>query len=252
MRQHPTGRHWVDNLLKPTLLVHQLLRSEREGDFLLQQLTLERMLPYFFVAGHHHYARYITHHILEMRYLLPPEAKTELVSGAFVSRHQEGSWNGVSSDQFGEQTAIRIGKGGLKGITLSQEMVAEWIDSFPVTAYLSDTMAHIYPDPSIKESKDQAGASTTSSGPRHKEEGRKRREMDADDRRRISLELSKMSHPLENPSPHLYNIANGRFGPPEAEVNVADSVDIGEKMAAEFRASLPTGFHATLSSSISK
>ena len=31
-RQHPTGRHWVDNLIKPTLLVHQLLRSEREGD----------------------------------------------------------------------------------------------------------------------------------------------------------------------------------------------------------------------------
>ena len=47
-RQHPTGRHWVDNLIKPTLLIHQLLRSEREGDFCLQQLTLERMLPYFF------------------------------------------------------------------------------------------------------------------------------------------------------------------------------------------------------------
>ena len=57
--------------------------------------------------------------------------------------------------------------------------------------------------------------------------------MDADDRRRISFELSKMSHPLENPSLHLYNIANGRFGPPpEAEVNVADSVDIGGRMAA--------------------
>jgi len=67
---------------------------------------------------------------------------------------------------------------------------------------------------------------------RFEEEGKKRREMDADDRRRISFELSKMSHPLENPSLHLYNIANGRFGPPEAEVNVADSVDIGERMAA--------------------
>jgi len=30
-------------------------------------------------------------HILEMRLLLPPEAKSELVSGAFVCRHQEGS-----------------------------------------------------------------------------------------------------------------------------------------------------------------
>ena len=76
--QHPTGKHWVDNMIKPTLLVHQLLRAEREADFMLQQLTLERMLPYFFAAGHHHYARYITHHLLEMRYLLPPEAKSEL------------------------------------------------------------------------------------------------------------------------------------------------------------------------------
>lgn len=66
-RQHPTGRHWVDNLIKPILLVHQLVRSEREGNFLLQQLTLDRILPHFFAAGHHHYARYITHHILEMR-----------------------------------------------------------------------------------------------------------------------------------------------------------------------------------------
>jgi len=81
------------------------------------------------------------------------------------------------------------------------------VDFFPVTAYFSDTMAHICLD-------------------------------------------SPMSHSLENPSPHLYNIANGRSVPPEADVNVADSVDIGERMAAQLLASLPTGFHATLSSSV--
>ncbi len=171
------------------------------------------------------------------------------MSGAFVCRHQEGSWNGVSCDQFGEQTAIRIGKGGLKGMTLSPEMVAEWIDSFPVTAYLSDTMEHIYPDAPVK-TKDEAGSSDLISGPRHKEEGKKRREMDADDRHRISLQLSKMSHPLENRSPHLYNIANCEFATPEADVNVADSGNIGDRMSAEFRASLPAGFHGTISSPI--
>ena len=153
----------------------------------------------------------------------------------------------MSSDPFGEQTAIRIGKCGLKGMTLSPEMVAEWINSFPITAYISDTLNNIYPDPPFKESKDQAGANDTSSGPRHKEEGKKRREMDADDRRRISFELSKMSHPLENQSPQLYNIANRGFSPPESEVNVAESVDIGKRMASEFRASFPIGFHATIS-----
>ena len=29
-RLHPTGHHWVDNLVTPTLLIHQLLRSERD------------------------------------------------------------------------------------------------------------------------------------------------------------------------------------------------------------------------------
>ena len=86
----------MDNLITPTLLVHQLLRSEREGDFLLQQLTLKHMLPYFFVTGHDHYVRYITQHLLEMHHLLPTMAKMELMSGAFVCRHQETSWNCVS------------------------------------------------------------------------------------------------------------------------------------------------------------
>ena len=50
-RLHPTGRHWVDNFLLPTLLIHQFEPAEREGDYHLKQLTMERMLKYFFLAG---------------------------------------------------------------------------------------------------------------------------------------------------------------------------------------------------------
>ena len=32
---HPTGRCWVDNFLKPTVLTHQFIRAEREGYCLL-------------------------------------------------------------------------------------------------------------------------------------------------------------------------------------------------------------------------
>ena len=106
----------------------KLLRSEREGDWLFQQLCIRRLLPYFCIAGHHNYARYFSWHCLEMAILLPAMAKDDLLSGAFVCRHKGGSWNAVSADQFGEQTAIKIGKGGLKGIPLSPEQVAEWID----------------------------------------------------------------------------------------------------------------------------
>ena len=142
---HPTCHHWVDNLVTPTLLIHQLLRSEREGYWLFQLLCIRRLLPYCFIAGHHNYARYLSWHCLEMAILLPAMAEDDLLSGAFVCRHKAGSrWNAVSADQFGEQTAIKIGKGGLKGITLSPEQVAEWIDSFPISAYVSDALDHCY------------------------------------------------------------------------------------------------------------
>ena len=78
-----------------------------------------------------------------MAMLLRAMAKDDLLlSGAFVCRHKAGSWNTVSADQFGEQTAIKIGKGGLKGITLSPEQLAERIDSFPISAYVSYALDH--------------------------------------------------------------------------------------------------------------
>ena len=143
-RHQPTGKHWV-NLVKPTLLVHQFLRAEREGDWLFQQLCLRRMLPYFFRAGHIHYARYISWHLLEMQNL-PDDVKAYLIVGAHVCRHSEGSWNSVSGDEFGEQTAIKTGKGSVKGMILSPELVTEWIDSFPISTYLSDAMENLYMD----------------------------------------------------------------------------------------------------------
>ena len=45
VREHPVGRLWVDCLIKPTLLALQLLRAQRDGDFLLQQVSLEAMMP---------------------------------------------------------------------------------------------------------------------------------------------------------------------------------------------------------------
>lgn len=103
---------------------------------------MERMKKYFSLACHVQYARYLTQYLLEMR-MLSAEARANLVPGAFVCRHHEGYWNAVSSDQFGEQTAIKIGKGALEGMTLSPEHVCEWIDAFPFTAHLSDYMDSI-------------------------------------------------------------------------------------------------------------
>ena len=60
VREHQVGMLWVNRLIKPTLLALQLLHAQRDGDFLLQQVSLEATMPYFFAAGYMNYARYKT------------------------------------------------------------------------------------------------------------------------------------------------------------------------------------------------
>ena len=216
-RKHPTGRYWVDNFLKPTVLTHQFIRAERErATGSSSSYVYGRMMPYLFSAGQFHYPRYISWHLLDMRYLLPPKAKANLLAGAHVCRHSEGCWNSVSGDQFVEQTAIKTGKGGLKGITLSPELVTEWIDSFPISVYVSYDMGHMY------SQADQLPNS--SSQTKHKEEGNTRRKLEFDDRETLSSELAKHFHPLAVQSEVLYNIVNGQVVP--ADINVDDAADI--------------------------
>ena len=50
VREHPVERLWVDCLIKPSLLALQLLHARRDGDFLLQKVSLEAMMPYFFAV----------------------------------------------------------------------------------------------------------------------------------------------------------------------------------------------------------
>lgn len=87
--EHPTGRLWVDCLIRPTFIALNLLRAERQGDFLLQQHCLTQMIPYFFAAGHHNYGRYITWY-LRMVQNLPHDAKVDLLAGAHVCRNSDG------------------------------------------------------------------------------------------------------------------------------------------------------------------
>ena len=45
VNEHLVWRLWVDCLINPTLLALQLLHAQRDGDFLLQQVSLEAMMP---------------------------------------------------------------------------------------------------------------------------------------------------------------------------------------------------------------
>lgn len=232
VRLHPTGKHWVDNFMVPTLLVHQFERAEREGDLHLKHLTLERMMKYFFVAGHAQYARYLTQYLIDMR-VQPTLAKANM-----VCRHQDGYWNAVSADQFGEQTAIKTGKGALKGMTLRPELVSEWIDSFPIMVHVSDRVDQMY----------SPAASSQNSQQQHKEEMKHRRMLDARDRALIETQMERYPHPLEDHRPHLYNPVTGQIA--SSDVTVTNSIEIGEQMERNFIAGLPEGFYKRISSPI--
>ena len=64
------------------------------------------------------------------------------------------------------------------------------------------------------------------------EEGKQRRKIDEDDRRKISEALANNSHPLKEQHPHLFNICNGQVAPDS--VNIQDALSIGEEQCDQF------------------
>ncbi len=150
---------------------------------------MERMMKYFFLASHVQYADYMTQYVLEMC-ALPEEANVDI-----VCQHLEWYWNAVSADQFGEQTAIKICKGVLKGMSLSADLVSEWINAFSITLHMSDRVDYIYSTYTSEQSAQQL----------HKVELKHRHILDAYDQGLIEAEVEKYPNPLEDHRPHLYN-----------------------------------------------
>ena len=95
-----------------------------------------------------------------------------MIAGAHLCRHRPGIWNYLSVDQFGEQTYTKKGKmpGDLKGLTMSEDQLAIWVESYPICSHVTLAIESIYSaDDETKEEK-------------RKEEGEKRRIFDTNDR----------------------------------------------------------------------
>ena len=52
-----TAKLWVDNLIRPVLIMMMFVRAEREADWPLHLWCVKEMMPFFFAAGHFNYAR---------------------------------------------------------------------------------------------------------------------------------------------------------------------------------------------------
>ena len=252
-----TGRLWVDGFIKPVTIVHQYLRAEREGDWLLHHYCLREMLPYFIIAGHWNYARYIAIHVHEMGQLTEEGIKAEFLKGRHVCRHNDGLLNAVFQDQFGEQTMIMYGKGrsGITGRTLSTKQRAEWVVTHPIlqrmaklmeNMFVEDKCAIIGNDSTSANPTDSMGTTeATNIIPKHKEEGTRRRKIDADDRHLILCEIDSHDNRLTLPkdSP-LQNVVNGRTA--SKNVNSHNCLEIGTKLVKNFMDSLPQGFYTCI------
>ena len=174
---------------------------------------------------------------------LPQRAKEDLLAGAHVCRHSD--WGtAVPAYQFGEQTYIKRGKGsgGMKSISTSPEQVAVWVNSFSVCAHLDIAMEHMYNE--AGEELKPHGEVDGEEKNKHTEEGEGRRRLDEAERKQITAELEKYSHPLNDQQPGVYNICNGQVAPDT--VNVQNALAIGSEQSRQFSASLSSEFHKTI------
>ncbi len=48
----PIGKLWVDCFILPVMIMHMFIRPEKTGGWDLHLYAMERMVPYFFTAGH--------------------------------------------------------------------------------------------------------------------------------------------------------------------------------------------------------
>ena len=96
-------------------------RAEKEAHWPLHLRVVSLMIPYFFTAGHHNYARYgIYYH--RSSEAMPNEICMQFLQGEHVTRHIAEAWNGVWTDMMygGRTNFMRYCKGphGLIGITV--------------------------------------------------------------------------------------------------------------------------------------
>ena len=233
--QSRTSKLWVNNLIKPVPYMMLFMRAEREGDWSLHLHVVSKMIPYFFTAGHHNYARYGLYYLNDMKNL-PASILEKFLKEEHVTRHQKGFWNGIWTDMFIETTFMRYGKGpgGLIGLTLKPNVVKNW-------AYNLQTSTQILQNLEKMRKKSENKEKLV-----HKEEGTGRIKADSTDRENLRTKLEMTIHPL-HPEQHnreLVNIASGKISK-DVDINVDDALQIGTQQMKQFERDFPSGFHTT-------
>jgi len=230
-----TARLWIDCVVHATSIMLLFIRAERKANWVMHMYAVTEMLPYFFAAGHHQYARYISHYVNSMK-CLPKEVHRLVMNGDTTVRHTSGKFNGIWTDMMIEQTYMKQGKGlgGMVGLTLSPEKVARWNLSLHVVSNVSRCIEDILTE-----------CSDRTEDLRHKEEHSSRISLDSVDRTKMLAALDECCiHPLDDSVSSLMNIYTGKIA--EDDVNVADAVKLGKSLHQGFMSVYPEGFHSPI------
>ena len=139
------------------------VRAEREADWPLHLEAVERMLPYFFAAGHHKYARYGLYYLRSME-AMPEIVRKQLLKGEHVMRLASGVWNAIWSDMYKDTTFMRYGHGkkGVISITLKPETLKVWSLGLNICSRIEEDVISVCNCESVNDDKVAQG--------RHKEQ----------------------------------------------------------------------------------
>ena len=84
-----TTKPWNELVIKRTLLIMQFTRATDEPDYTLLTATMNKMLPYFFAAHKHNYARYGLFICHSLTYL-PNDVEQHFLLGEHILHHTDG------------------------------------------------------------------------------------------------------------------------------------------------------------------
>jgi hypothetical protein len=127
--QSETFAYW-DNFIQMVSLLKDLIRADREGNWVLHLHTVQRLLPLFAAFDCTNYLRWCSLYLEDMRKL--PESASEVhikfLAGKFVVKRTCGFFKAIGADMCLEQTISRAQKGhaGIIGSTRKKLFVAEW------------------------------------------------------------------------------------------------------------------------------
>ena len=155
----------------------------------------ESMLPYFYDAGHHSYARYGSYYLSNME-KQPQEVILKFMKREHVMRHQQGYWSGICSGMYIETSFICYGKGpgGDCWVNLKRGVVKKRANSLHICTEI------------LKDPDEMRNWETSKDLEFHKKESKGWIRSDEEDRTSLKDTLKKCINPLDTDVNGLVNI----------------------------------------------